>query len=354
MPTYGAAGQPASSTFNYDAVMATSLGNYRKTLTDNVSSTNLFLKQLKSKGFWEPAEGAAFLAEDLMYGLGTMDSYDGLDELPLTPTEGITQAQFGWAQLAAPFAISGKERKMNKTRIVSLIASKLMQLDITMQEGFAKHFIQGQLADGGVGNLYTPRVSTVNGSSSLNPLGHLVMYNPATSLEVGGINQATYTWWRNMSKTSAATTYLGWLMELDHLRNDISKGPGGIPDIMWMDQVSTELLTVAYYQKYQTQMKEVGDYPFPVLNFRGTLVSWDQYMPDVESGNLGTTYGTCYMLNTKFMRIRPESETDFVATEMQNPVNQDAKYKHVLWMGNSTTNNRHKLGVMGKIARTMT
>jgi len=354
MPTYGASGQPMAATINYDALMATSLGSYKKTLIDNISTTNLFFKELKSKGLWEKVDGAAFLAQDLMYALGSLDSYEGYDELPLTPMDGITQAQFGWAQLAAPFAISGKERKINKTRIVNLIASKLMQVDLGMQEGFAKHFIQGGLADGGTGNLYTARVSPVNGSSSLNPLGHLIAFDPTASREIGGINQSTHTWWRNLTKTSAATTYTGWLLELEHLRNTASRGPGGIPDLMWADQDTVELLTVAYYQKYQIQMKEVGDYPFPVVNFRGTKVSWDQYMPDVYTGDLGTTYGTLYMMNTKFLRVNTESETDFVSTEMQSPINQDAKFKHVLWMGNSTVANRRKQAVMGKIPRTLT
>ena len=353
MPTYGASGQPASSTFNYDAVMATSLGNYRKTLTDNVSSTNLLFKTLKQKGFWEPADGGIFLGEDLLYGLGSMDSYDGYDELPLTPTEGITQAQFDWAQLAAPFSISGKERKMNKQRIVNLISTKLMQLDITMQEGFNKHFIQGAQADGGIGNLWQPHVSAVNGSKSINPLGYLITYNTTMPLQVGGIDQAVTPWWRNYSKASTATTYGSFLAEMGHLRNEVGKGVGGANDVILMDQLSYELLNVAYYQKYLSPATEVGDYPYPVLKFQGVLVSWVEFMPDVESNNLGTTWGTAYFLNSKFMRIRPESETDFVQTEMQTPINQDAKYKHVLWMGNATVNNRKKLGVLGKIPRTL-
>jgi hypothetical protein len=140
---------------------------------------------------------------------------------------------------------------------------------------------------------------------------------------------------------------------MGHLRNEVGKGVGGQNDVILMDQLSYELLNVAYYQKFQTQATEVGDYPFPVLKFQGTLVSWHEYMPDVESNNLGTTWGTAYFLNSKFMRIRPESETDFVQTEMQQPINQDAKYKHVLWMGNATVNNRRKLGVLGKIPRTL-
>ena len=73
MPTYGASGQPAQSTFNYDSLVATSLGNYRKTLIDNVSTTNVVFYELKNKGLWEGQDGGLFIAQDLMYALGSAD-----------------------------------------------------------------------------------------------------------------------------------------------------------------------------------------------------------------------------------------------------------------------------------------
>ena len=353
MPTYGSAGQPSASTFNYDALVATSVANYRKTFTDNISTSNIFFKKLKDKDMWESADGGLYIAEDLMYGLAPTDSYDGYDELPLTPSEGITQAQYPWRQLATPIAISEKERKMNKHRIVDLVAAKIMQAEISMQEAWAKYFLQGQLADGGVGNLYTAKTSPVNGSSAFDPLGSLVMYNPALSLSPGGIDQSTQTWWRNQSTASISSTYIAFIQEVLNLFNSCSKGPGGTPDFGISDQVTWEQLSVAYYQRYRTEATQVGDYPFPVLKFQGVEIGWDQFMPDVAAGTVTATEGSLYFLNSKFLKIRYEAETNFVTSDFKQPVNQDAKFKHILWMGNATTNNRRKLGVMGSIQRSM-
>lgn len=356
MPTYGGAGQPAASTFNYDALVSTSVANYRNKLIDNISTTNLFFSKLKSGGMWESADGGLYIAEDLMYGLAPIDSYDGYDELPTTSTEGITQAQFQWRQLAAPIAISEKERKQNKHRIVDLVASKIMQAEISMKEGWARFFLQGSIAGGG-SSLITAYTSPVNGSSAFDPIGTVVAFDPTASLTVGNIDQSTATnsWWRNQTKTSVAITGTAYLQEILNLKNSCSKGPGGQPTMAMTDQTSWELLSVAYYKNFLTQVTEVGSYPFPVIKFQGVEVGWDQYMPDVYTGVASTaTYGSFYFLNDQFLKVRYESETNFVATDFQKPVNQDAKFKHILWMGNVTTNNRRKNGVLGKIARTLT
>jgi hypothetical protein len=354
MPTYGVATQPLQSTFNYDSLVATSLANYRKTLTDNVSTSNIFFTKLKERGLFESCDGGLYIAEDLMYGLAPTDSYDGYDELPLTPTEGITQAQFQWRQMATPFAISGKEKKMNKQRIVDLVAAKLQQCEIGMQEAWARYFIQGSMAAGGT-TLYSAYQSPVNGSYAMDPIGSVVDYAPTAARSPGGISQSTNTWWANQQKDSAATTTTGFLQEVLNLFNTCSKGPGGRPDFAMADQTSWELLSVAYYNRFRTEATAVGDYPFPVIKFQNVDIGWDQYMPDAYSSAVATTtYGTLYALNTKFLKVRYESDTNFVLTEMVKPINQDAYFRHILWMGNVTCNNRRKLGVLGKIARTLT
>jgi hypothetical protein len=84
-------------------------------------------------------------------------------------------------------------------------------------------------------------------------------------------------------------------------------------------------------------------------------LTWDEYIPDVHSGTTATTtYGTLYMLNPTFFKCAYESETNFVATDFERPINQDAKFKHILWMGGVTVNYSRKHGVIGKIARTLT
>lgn len=359
MATYGGAGQPAQSTFNYDALVATSLANYRKTLQDEISTSNVVFFELNKRGLWESRSGGLYIAEDLMYALSPMDSYSGYDVLPLTPTEGITQAQFDWRQVAGPISISGKEEKQNKQRIISLLDTKLKQATLGMQEGFAKHFLQGSLAGSG-SDIRTPYTSPSNGSQSIDSLASLIRLDYTASATIGGINQNTYSWWRNNATESAATTMTAFLTEIDHMYNLCSRGPGGPPTVIWTDQTTYELLTQAYFLKHQfVSYIQDQNFPFEGLKYKKAYVVWDEFMCDPYSNSYAgaantSTYGVMYFLNPQFMKIVYESETNFVSTPFQKPVNQDAKFCHILWMGNTTISNRRKFGVIGKIPRTLT
>jgi hypothetical protein len=351
--TYGPSGQPAASTFNYDALVATSLANYRKTLQDNISASNSFYAEVP----WEAQDGGLYIAEDLMYDLAPVDTYEGYDELALTPTNGITQSQWQWSQAATPIAISEKERKQNKHRIVNLVTSKIMQAEIAMKEFYPKAFLQGSLISGGT-SLTTAYTSPVNGSSFIDPLPKLVYYESASSwptLSVGGIDQNTQSWWRNQSKASTATTATGFMGEILNMYNLCSKGPGGPPNLILCDQVTWELVHQAYRLYFNNNVSSDGNFPFPNLKFFSSRIVWDEYVPDVATGTAATTTkGSMYFLNTKFFKCVYESETNFVATDFQRPTNQDAKYKHILWMGSVVMSNRRKMGVIGNIARSLT
>lgn len=358
MAIYGGAGSPAQSTFNYDALVSSSLANYRKTLTDNISKSNPLFNELKQKNLWESREGGLFIAEDLLINVGGMEPYDGYDELPLVPTDGLTQLQVEWRQLATPIVISERERKQNKHRITSLLESRIKIAELGMEENFTKHFLQGSLAGSGL-DIREPYINNANGAASIDPLPRWVMYDPTLNYTVGNINQSTSKFWRNVSKTSAATTGQGLLTEFMQMYQLTAKGSGGPPDLIWTDMVTWGLLHQAYMEKYRATASD-NEYPYQNFLFWGAKVVWDEDIPDVAAnGGAGattadTSKGTAYFLNTKFFKIIYESETNFVATEFQKPINQDVKGKHILWMGNTLSNNRRKQGVLGNIARTLT
>jgi hypothetical protein len=185
----------------------------------------------------------------------------------------------------------------------------------------------------------------------------LVSSTPTTSLEIGGINQSSSVWWRNFAAESAATTGLGLLQEIMTQYNNCSRGTGGSPDLMWTDQTTWELISVAYYSKFRTEMQQVTSYPWPTLKWWNCEIVWDEFMPNVYAGTTDTSTangGTLAFINSKFMKIRYESETNFVSGELEKPINQDAKFKHILWMGQTTINRRNKHSVLSKIPRSLT
>lgn len=342
---------------NLDALFSTSLAGYRKTMVDNIGSINAFFFEVMKKKLYKEESGSE-IRVPLLYELGTADSYSGYDELPTTPNEGITQAVYEWRQAAAPIVISMKEIKQNVNKIVGLMDAKQKQAEMGFQEYFNRSMLWGALADGG--NIYDPRVSGVNGSYSVDPLGKLVDFSPSSSRSVGGINQSTYSWWRNVTKTSAATTYDGLLKEFMNFHNTLSLGTGGRPDIYLVDQTTFELLSFAFYQRYR-ETKTDANYPFENIRWGNATIVMEDKVPDVYTGaTSAATYGTIYGLNTQFMSVSYEKDSDFQLLRDENgkafqkPTNQDARVAHLGWMGNTTVSNRRKQGVFGKIARTLT
>src|SRR3954470_16391260 len=133
---------PATSlTLNYDAILSTTLFNYRKTLEDAISTTNAFLFYLMKKnkgGYQVLGEIGDRMAMPLMYELGNADSYSGYDVLDTTPSDGITMAFFNWAQASVPISISGLEEKKNRgeEKLVSLLKAKTQQAELGLQDFF--------------------------------------------------------------------------------------------------------------------------------------------------------------------------------------------------------------------------
>ncbi len=354
--TFGSTSAPSNITTYLDSLFALSLANYRKTMVDNIGSSNPFLNKLLKANYYEPADGGTYIAENLMYALATMDSYDGYDELGDTPTDGISQAQFEWRQLAAPIMYSMKEVIQNQHKLDDLVKARIMQTEMGIQEGWATQFFQGA----GNGALATPRTSAINGSSGIDPIGKMIQFDPTVTSLVGNIDQGTNVWWRNRTKTSAASTYAAFLFEMNNLYNTCALGTGGEPDLIITDQTTQELFAFAYFDKYRV-LNEDPKFPFANYKFRNAVVVMDEKMPDVYSGTTSAaTYGSMYMLNTKFFRVRYHPERDFEMLKDENgktfakPLKGDSRIGHISWMGNITINNRRKHGVLGKIARTLT
>lgn len=368
--TFGNTSAPNSITTYLDSLFALSIANYRKTLTDNIGSANAVLHEILESDAYEECDGGTYIGEPLMYALAPADSYSGYDELSTLPTDGITQADFIWSQLASPIVYNMKEVFQNKNKIVDLVKSRIKQSEMGIQEAFSQQFLWGNYNQGGA--ITTEYVSPLNGSLGVTPLPKLVSYNTSgsagTALTVGGINENTNSWWRNQYATSAATTYSGFIYELLNMYNICALGTGGPPKIILMDQVTYQNAQHAYFAIYKKPDGGDDDYPFENFKFKRARAVLDDKVPDFFSGAPGTetggivspstlTYGTAVFVNTDFLKLRylPERDWEMLTDEngksFAKPINGDSRVGHVAWMGNSTINNRRKQGVLAKIAR---
>lgn len=378
--TFGSPTAPNNITTYLDSVFATSLANYRKTLIDNIGATNAILYDLIKSDAYESCDGGTYIAEELMYGLAPADSYSGYDDLSTQLTDGITQAQFEWRQVASPITYNTLEVTQNMHRLVALVKARITQSEMGLQENWAQAFLWGA----GTGSLTTPRTSPVNGSFHVNPLPYLISFNTAgtdiigntaatgTALTVGGIPESTNDWWQNHWGISAATTYSGFILELESMYNTCALGTGGPPTHMLMDQVTYQLFIHAYFSIYKANPDSLDmAYPFVGKKFLNAKIIMDDKVPDVYSNRPGTavggvvrpssmTYGSCFFVNAKFLKIRYLESRNWEMLKDENgnsfakPINGDSRVGHMGWMGQTTLNNRRKHGVLGKIARTLT
>ncbi len=348
---------PSSLTLDYDAVLSSTIFNYRKTLEDNIATANAFMFYLmrrQASGYVSTTDIGERMQIPLMYQIGNADSYGGYDTLNVDPIDGITSAFFQWRQASIPVSISGIEELKNegKARIFNLLKGKIRQAELGIQDYFGQSILRGN----GGSAITTPKTSSVNGSLFIDPIPLLVAFDPTSSTVIGNINQSTSTWWRNQFLNSSATTYAGFLKELRKLNNNCSKGTGGMPNLHVVDQNVFELYEAALAAQHRNPSYQKADIPFDNIGFRGKPVVWDEFVPDAAGGSAtqSTTSGTWYMLNTKFWQIQYHARRNFVPTAMKTPNNQDARVSHILWLGGAGVSNRRKQGVMGSIDTTIT
>ena len=302
---------------NFDALLSTTLANYRPQLTDNVFTARPLTYFLMDKGRIRMVDGGTKIVEPLIYGQnGTVASYSGYDTISLTAQDGMSAAEYDWKQYAASIAISGIEEAKNngEAAIINLLEAKIMQAEESMREGFNQMFF----GDG-----------TGNSGKNWNGLANLV----ESGNTVGGINSATgqdNNWWRSYEENTAGALTLA---QMATAYNSVSVG-NDHPDMI----LTTQTLFEKYEALLQPQLRytdtKTADAGFQNLLFKAAPVAYDVHC----------TAGVVYFLNSKYLTLVGHSGKWFQQTDFVRPENLDARYALIMCYGNLTVRNRAKQG----------
>uniref|UniRef100_A0A6M3IGV3 Putative capsid protein n=1 Tax=viral metagenome TaxID=1070528 RepID=A0A6M3IGV3_9ZZZZ len=284
-----------------------------------------------------------------------------------TPQDGLTTAFFEWAEIAGTISISRKEERQNagEGRLMNLLEAKIKQAEMTMREKLNGDLICGAVS----GSTFVPELS-VGGNLGLLPLGYFLRKlnatDPTRGGNVGNIAGATYSWWRhrtadigaNGTQTGNAfaidaTTYAILKVALFRMYNFCSRGSGGSPDLVVMDQVAYETYHNSMVGQISYTNQKMADMGFDNIKLRGATCLWDEKVPDIYTGTAAITKGTAFFLNTDFYQLFIDSETDIVTTPFIEPENQTAKTAKLLFMGNAAVSNLRKHGVCYDILQTI-
>lgn len=311
----------------YDALLTTTLANYRKQLIDNIFDEYPFLSWLngklgqamRGKSAKRTIGGGESIVEHLLYETNsTAKSYSGYEALDTTPQEGMTIARYNWKQYSVSITISGLEKRSNmgEAAMINLLSAKTTQAEMSLRDKMSVD----SFADG-----------TGNGSKNLTGLAALI----SASTTVGGISPTTYPWWASSVTATAGSFAATGIDKMENTFNTVSFGN---------DKPEVIITTQAVYQYYKKALQPqerftntmTADAGFTNITYNSVPVLFDR---DCTSGYM-------YFLNSKAMNLVVHSDADFNTGPFVTPENQDASTAVILFQGNLTTNNRRKLGVI--------
>lgn len=339
----------------FDVLVTTTLDKVRPTLSDQISNENILLAWLNSKARIT-VDGGTVIRRPLLFAFNdTVGTYSGYDLIDVTPQEGLGWVEYEWRQHAGSVTISGEEVKKNSgsAALINLLQAKMDQLKLSIADDFnamlygsgngngAKDFngLMGIITDGKQFGSSDTGAALPTGAST-------------TDTHLGGINAATYTWWKSNvvdESTPIDLTSFDGVDSLNNLYNSIRVD---------RSRVDLELTTQANYEAYEGlavpslrfQSLKSADLGFESVAHKGAEIVFDPDVPTSGAWNDGDHTvaggGVWFMLNSSRLEFVQHADSWLTPTEFVRPYNQDAKTGLVLSMGNLITDSRRSHGVV--------
>ncbi|WNV09959.1 phage major capsid protein [Tardiphaga sp. 709] len=333
----------ASPNPSVDDIVATTIENRSKKAADNVTRNNALLNRLAKQGntrAYSPIDGGTTIWEEIEYALnGTTMWYSGYETLNIAPQQIFTSAIFQIRQAAVAVSISGLEELQNsgEERMIDLIGGRVSNAERSLESLIAT----GIYSDG-----TTPK--------SIGGLQQLISKTPATG-SVGGIDPATWVFWRNIAFSSAtdggapatAANIKGYM---DAVANQLVRGTDKA-DLIPADNNYWELYNQSLQAIQRTEQVKTGESGFESLKYRSADVILDGGFQGYSTDPIpvgGVPVNTMYFINSRYLKYRPHRDRNFNAIGPKRmSVNQDASVKLMGWAGNMTISNRRLQGVLG-------
>lgn len=304
---------------NVTDIVATTIENRSKKLSDNVSKNNGLLRRLDERGNTRTISGGSLIFEEISFAENANAGwYSGYDLLPVAAQDVISAAQYDIKQAACPVVISGLDELKNsgKEAFINLLEGRLGVAESSMMNLLAA----GVYSDG-----------TAAGGKQIVGLNAAVPVNPATGT-YGGIDRGTYTWWRSKATTAgAALTPSTVQAAFNDMWASLVRGADR-PDLIVVDNFMWGIYLASLQAQQRFTGTETAKLGFPTVKYMDADVLLD--------GAIGgfATAKTAYFLNTKYLFFRPHSDRNMVplSPNKRYAINQDATVECIAWAGNIT------------------
>lgn len=317
-------------------IIATTLESRTGELADNVSLHAPLFMRMKSRGNIETLSGGGHrILEELEYAENsTIKWYSGYETIDISPQQLFSAAEYDIRQVAGAITQSGFEDLVNygKEQVLSLAKRKLANLKTSLMNEMAR----GILSDG-----------TGDGGRQIQGLQAYISTAP-TSGTVGGINRATWSFWRN--KKFDGTNDGGGAVSQSNISDYLLRLCLGLvrnsdfPDILCMDANHYRFYTNSLTPLQRVEANDTFGSGFKALKFFAVGNEVDV----IFAGNgVGMPASTTFAINTKYLRLRPHARRNMTPIgSPRQPINQDAEIQLIGWAGNVTLSNGSLQGVL--------
>ena len=327
------AGNAAHLPVDWDAVLSTTMHNYRKTLTDNIFRGRPLLNYMMSKGRVRTVNGGVSIVEPIIYAEGEAGSYSEWQQLTITPQEGISAAQFPWRQLYATIAISGLEEAQNngKEQAINLLEAKVMQAEETLKNRLSKQLYGTQPAP-------DPTKDFLSLDAVIDSTGAIGGINPA---------DAGNSWWAAVEAAVGSVDATGLEAAMSNAYHLASDSGSDRVDAIFTGQGVYEFYESTLTPQVRYTDTKSANLGFMNLLFKQTPVYWDFDCPT----------GVMYGINSKYVGLVIHSQRNFSQTPFSKGLSEniasghatsgvattvDARYSIITTYGNLTTRQRRR------------
>ncbi len=313
---------------NLGDLVATTFEHQAGNIADTITNEHAVLNYMARRGNVSATSSGRQLWEPIIYGANNSTKwYDNYEVFtPPTDQEVVDVAVYDWRQQGGFISISGKEEIMNsgKAEKIAFATARIKQLMANLKND------AGQ-------SIYS--TGTGSGGKELGGLQLLVADDPTAAGTVGGISQATNTWWRNQTNQAVAGTSATIGTNLRNAMNAIwlqaSVGSES-PDLITADSNCYTYYEQTLQELVRFTQTEKADSGFMSIKYKNADVIYDAYCPANHM----------YLLNTDTLFLRAAPGRMWTRGDKRTIQNADYDVIPVWFMGNLVTNNRRRNAVL--------
>jgi hypothetical protein len=273
--------------------------------------------------------GGRFIESPISYAQNTTVGFIGRGgEVSIADTDFLTVCKYNWAYIAGSIIRYGVDDLQNRGKDMQI---KLVNAGIDNLKNSISDLLEEYLFnDGSV-------------DDSIEGLGNLVAASPATGT-VGGLNRATYEWFRNRTKASTGAASLYLLSDMENLYNTIQEGKSSqAPEFSITDQTVFELYKEEAYDYYMTQSRELVNLGLGGAGFDDSV----KFRNSILTYSPRCTAGYIYMLHHEALEWVYDPSANFSMTEWKSiPGQVNDRVAQILVAGNLISPNPRNLGVL--------